>query len=483
MIDADGSDCHVGNSLGCAHLPGSDGVNFNPFPLSSVNKKRIAIVGTGGRALSFTEPVASTYRDFNALVALCDVSPTRMAYHNELLARQWSHPPVPTYAATDFDRMLSEQRPDTIVVCSKDSTHHDYIVRSLRAGCDAITEKPMTIDAEKCQAILDAQRTTGRCVRVAFNYRWGPFRTKVKELISSGAIGRVHSVNLEYLLDTSHGADYFRRWHAHMAESGGLFVHKSTHHFDLVNWWLDAIPAQVFAHGDLVFYGRRNAESRGDGRFATYPRYTGSGQKDDPFALDLDATESFRRLYRDAEKDDGYQRDRNVFRDDIDIFDQMGALVRYRTGESLVYSLVAYSPREGMRVAINGDRGRLEYHEFVGSHMNRAVVSGEFRNEKHGSAEAAGEWIQVYPHFRPSYRVDVPPASGPHGGADHILAEHLFSPNPPADPWNRVAGHEQGAASILTGVAANVSVQSGKPVAIADLVMLAPEAQRLSQLV
>ncbi len=452
------------------------------FPSSPVNKKRIAIVGTGGRALSFTEPVASTYRDFNALVALCDVSPTRMAYHNELLARQWSHSPVPTYAATDFDRMLSEQRPDTIVVCSKDSTHHDYIVRSLRAGCDVITEKPMTIDAEKCQAILDAQRTTGRRVRVAFNYRWGPFRTKVKELISSGAIGRVHSVNLEYLLDTSHGADYFRRWHAHMAESGGLFVHKSTHHFDLVNWWLDAIPAQVFAHGDLVFYGRRNAESRGDGRFATYPRYTGSGQKDDPFALDLDATESFRRLYRDAEKDDGYQRDRNVFRDDIDIFDQMGALVRYRTGESLVYSLVAYSPREGMRVAINGDRGRLEYHEFVGSHMNRAVVSGEFRNEQHGSAEAAGEWIQVYPHFRPSYRVDVPPAFGPHGGADRILAEHLFSPNPPADPWNRVAGHEQGAASILTGVAANVSASSGKPVKLADLVDLRPDAQRLSRL-
>ncbi len=447
-----------------------------------MKKQRIAIVGTGGRALSFTEPVASTYREFNTLVALCDVSPTRMAYHNEMLARQWSHPPAPAYAATDFDRMLLEQRPDTVVVCSKDSTHHDYIVRSLRAGCNVITEKPMTIDAEKCQAILEAQRTTGRQVRVAFNYRWGQFRTKVKELLSTGAIGRIHSVNLEYLLDTSHGADYFRRWHAHRAESGGLFVHKSTHHFDLVNWWLDAVPTQVFAHGDLAFYGRRNAEGRGDGRFAAYPRYTGRPDVDDPFALDLDATESFRRLYREAEKDDGYQRDRNVFRDDIDIFDQMGALIRFRTGESLVYSLVAYSPREGMRVAINGDRGRLEYHEFVGSHMNRAVVSGEFRNERHGSAEATGEWIQVYPHFQPSYRVELPPATGPHGGADRILAEQLFSPNPPKDPWNRLAGHEQGAASILTGIAANVSVSTGKPVKIADLIDLRPDAQRLSQL-
>jgi predicted dehydrogenase len=451
-------------------------------PTRLVKKQRIALVGTGGRALSFTEPVTTTYRDCNTLVAFCDVSATRMAYHNELLARQCGHPPVPAYAAADFERMLAEQRPDTVIVCTKDATHHDYIVRSLQAGADVITEKPMTIDAAKCRAILAAQQATGRRVRVAFNYRWGSFRTKVKELLAGGAIGRVHSVNLEYLLDTSHGADYFRRWHAHMADSGGLLVHKSTHHFDLVNWWLDAIPAQVFAHGDLVYYGRKNAEARGDGRLAAYDRYTGGDRTGDPFALDLNATESFRRLYLAAEAETGYQRDRNVFRDDIDIHDQMGALVRYRTGESLVYSLIAYSPREGMRVTFNGDRGRLEYHEFTGSHMNRAVISREFKNETHGSAEAAGEWIHLYPHFQPSRRVGMPPAAGPHGGADRVMAEQFFAPHPPADPWRRSAGHEQGAASILVGIAANTSIATGRPVTLTDLVNLRPEARHLHEL-
>ena len=65
------------------------------------------------------------------------------------------------------------------------------------------------------------------------------------------------------MLDTSHGADYFRRWHREKDKSGGLLVHKSTHHFDLVNWWLASSPKTVFAMGGLRFYGRENAEGRG----------------------------------------------------------------------------------------------------------------------------------------------------------------------------------------------------------------------------
>lgn len=446
---------------------------------------RFAFVGTGGRAISFIEPLVTTYRAHNELVALCDLSPTRMAYYNRLLAGDWGYHAVPAYPADRFDAMLQETRPDTVFVCSKDSTHHHYIIRALLAGCDVITEKPLTIDAAKCRAILEAQRATGRRVRVAFNYRWGPFRTKVKELLATGTIGRVHSVNLEYLLDTNHGADYFRRWHALTAESGTLLVHKSTHHFDLVNWWLDAIPAQVFAYGDLVFYGRQNAEARGDGHLAAYPRYTGEPRaKDDPFRLDLDESESFRGLYRDAEADSGYLRDRNVFRDDIDIFDQMSLNVRYRTGQVLTYSLTAYSPREGMRVTFNGDRGRLEYHEFIGSHMNRAVRPGDFKIEDKPGAEAEGEWIKVYPHFQTGYLVPLPPAQGAHGGADEVLSRSFFAPDAPAtDPWHRFAGHEQGAASILVGIAARESIARNQPVNVADLVPLAPQATRLSELV
>ena len=447
-------------------------------------KKRHVFVGTGGRALSFIEPLVTTYGDRNELVAICDVSPARMDYYNELLVRDCAYHAVPSYTADRFDDMLREQKPDEVFVCTKDSTHHDFIVRALYAGCDVITEKPMTTDAEKCRAILDAVKATGRRVRVAFNYRWAPFRSRVKELIASGTVGKIHSVNLEYLLDTNHGADYFRRWHAQIENSGTLLVHKSTHHFDLVNWWLDAIPQQVFAYGDLVFYGKRNAINRGDEKLTRYARYTGEPEaKDDPFCLDLTESESFRRLYLGGEADSGYLRDQNVFRDGISIPDQMSLNVRYRTGQLLTYSLVSYSPREGMRVTFNGDRGRIEYHEFIGTHMNRAVSPKNFKIEDKPGAEAEGEWIRVFPHFNSSYVVPMPEIRAAHGGADEILNAHFYGPPTPPDALGRTAGHEQGAASIAVGIAAVQSIGTNLPVNILDLVPLRPEALSLSELV
>ena len=449
-----------------------------------MSKKRIALVGTGGRALTFVEPLVTAYREHHDLVGLCDLSAARLQYYNDLIVRELGARAVPAYPAAQFDDMLRRERPDAVIVCTPDFTHHDYIIRSLRAGCEVISEKPLTIDAPRCRAVLEAARAGGRPVRVAFNYRWAPHRTKVKELLAGGAVGRVHSVSLEYLLDTNHGADYFRRWHSLAANSGTLLVHKSTHHFDLVNWWLNDLPQQVFAYGGLVFYGRRNAEARGDGALARYPRYTGHPEsRGDPFRLDLDESASFRGLYRAGEADSGYIRDRNVFRDGIDIPDQMSLNIRYRGGALLNYSLVCYSPREGMRVCFNGDRGRLEYHEFIGTHMNRAVRSRDFRLDDKPGAEAEGEWIRLYPHFQASRLVPVDAAVGPHGGGDEAMCRAFFAPDAPArDAWGRLAGPEQGAASILVGIAAVESMRLNQPVNLTDLVPLRPEATRLDEL-
>ena len=446
-----------------------------------MSKKRYVLVGTGVRARNFITPLVERFQSDGELVALCDLSPTRMAYYNDQLASKLGYHAVPTYAAAQFDRMLKEQRADCVIVTTKDSTHHDYIVRALRQGCDVITEKPMTVDAEKTRVILDAVKETGRKVQVAFNYRWSAHRTKVRDLIASGVVGRVASVNVEYLLNTSHGADYYRRWHATMADSGGLLVHKSTHHFDLVNWWIDAIPEQVFAYGRLDFYGRANAVARGDAALTAYERYTGATTATkDPFALDLREHESLEGLYLKAEADSGYLRDRNVFREGIDIYDNMSVLVRYRTGVQLNYSLVSFSPREGMRVSINGDRGRVEYNEFQPTHIPN--VNGA-KEAPRAPEDQGSESIRVYPLFKPSYEIQVEKLPGGHDGSDPVLAEQMFSAKPPVDPFSRKAGHEQGAASILIGIAANQSIVSNRPVLLSELAELNPSAKHLSELV
>lgn len=96
-----------------------------------------------------------------------------MSYHQQRLMRDYGYHEVPLFHVDDFDRMVQEARPDVVLVCTVDATHHEYIIRALHAGCDVVTEKPMTTDAKKCQAIFEAVKATGRSVRVAFNYRWG----------------------------------------------------------------------------------------------------------------------------------------------------------------------------------------------------------------------------------------------------------------------------------------------------------------------
>ena len=65
---------------------------------------------------------------------------------------------------------------------------------------------------------------------MTFNYRYSPHRAKIWELLRAGEIGDITSVDFHWYLDTSHGADYFRRWHRLVECSGSLWVHKASHH-------------------------------------------------------------------------------------------------------------------------------------------------------------------------------------------------------------------------------------------------------------
>jgi len=434
-------------------------------------KRRYAIVGLGSRSSMYSEALLGAHRADGALVAYCDVNQTRMDYYNRCYAARFGIPPVPTYRAEDFEHMLAEQRVDTVIVTSLDRTHHRYAIHAMERGCDVITEKPLTVDADKCQAILDAQRRTGRRLTVTFNYRYAPRNSKVKELLLQGVIGRVLSVHFEWLLDTRHGADYFRRWHRDKRNSGGLMVHKASHHFDLVNWWLDSVPETVFGFGRLAFYGRENAEERGETRF--YERAHGSAAAlTDPFALHLEDDENLRQLYLEAEHEDGYLRDQSVFGQGISIEDDMAVLVHYRSGATMSYHLTAYSPWEGYRVMFNGTKGRLEVmveeRSYVsGAHddANQPVVSATDAAEARSAAE-----ITLRPLWGRPMAIAVPSEAGGHGGGDTRLLEDLFSPQPAPDPLGRAADQVAGAMAALTGIAANTAFRTGAPVRIADLV-------------
>ena len=423
-------------------------------------KKKYVQVGTGGRARFFYEAVAETFHETSEMVGFCDISQTRMDYANTLLEKH-GHKKVPTYRHTAFDAMLDDVKPDFVIVTTTDRSHHDYIIRAMEKGYDVISEKPMTIDEEKAQAIIDVQKRTRRSLRVTFNYRYSPHNTKIREIIRDGVIGDVFSIHFEWLLNIQHGADYFRRWHRNKVNSGGLLVHKSTHHFDLVNFWLNSQPKTVFAFGDLNFYGQANAEARGVEDFY-YRCLDNEFAKNDPFAIDLNSNEELRELYLNAEADSGYIRDRSVFSDDISIEDTMGVTVKYKNGTILTYSLNAYMPWEGFNIAINGSRGRIEVKVVEMSYINAG-------GKKEDEGALLVKEVVVHPMFRAPYAVEIKEKAGGHGGGDPELLNDIFG-TPHEDEFKRSATHIDGAMSILTGIAANKSIAKGMPVNIKDLI-------------
>jgi predicted dehydrogenase len=322
--------------------------------------------------------------------------------------------------------------------------HHLYIRRAMELGCDVITEKPLTIDVEKLRTIYDAIECTGKYVCITFNYRYAPAFTRLCELILQGMIGRPLLVDFAWILDTSHGADYFRRWHCEKQFSGGLQLSKATHHFDLVNWWIDSFPETVFAVGDLLFYGRKNAEARGE--YYSYDRYTGvEAAKNEPFALFLDQREEFRGLHIDAEAETGYLRDRNIFGEPISIEGTMAITGRYRNNALLSYCLVAYSLWEGMRISITGTKGRIELEvvEKTTHPLPDTLHAAAFSGQK--------ITMRAYPMLGSSYDIEVPTGEGRHRGGDPVMLDDIFLPQPPVDPFHLAASNLDGTASILRG--------------------------------
>lgn len=416
---------------------------------------KYAIVGTGSRHKMFRQAVAETYSRENSLVGLCDINEHRLAISAAAVSTKGNG--IATYQADQFQEMLREQKPDTVIVTVPDYLHHEYIVEAMRAGCNVMTEKPMTIDLDKLKVILDAQAETGRSITVTFNYRYTPARTQLKDILMSGVIGEITAVDFTWYLDRVHGADYFRRWHRDKNQSGGLLVHKSTHHFDLVNWWLGSSPVSVVADGRRAFYKPQTAAALGLAERGPRCHICPSADRCD-FKLDLEGNEPLRELYLEAEDLDGYFRDLCVFDDDITIEDTMQVHAAYANGGSLNYTLCAYSPWEGLEVKFHGTKGELshrhvEVHGVFGGKQNKSDGSESMTTILHLAGEAPRH-------------LDVWAGAGDHGGADPVMLGYLFDPSIAADRYGRGSSFIDGAWSILTGIAANASIETGEVVHI-----------------
>ena len=433
--------------------------------------ERYGLIGTGHRAQMYIDALAGTHSQAGQLVAWSDTNSVRVDYYEERL-RAAGHPLPTRYGADEIERMISHEKLDRVIVTTPDFTHAEIVSRCLLAGVDVVVEKPLTINAVGVRQIESALAESGQQVLTTFNYRYSPRNSALKEVIAAGRIGDVTSVHFEWVLDTVHGADYFRRWHRDKTKSGGLLIHKASHHFDLVNWWIAAVPTRVYASGGLRFYGADNAAARG--LAASPERGTGHAEHD-PFALDLTRDERLKALYLDAEHVDGYLRDRSVFDSGITIEDNLALVVDYDSGATMSYSLNAHSPWEGYRVVVNGTQGRAELSVVErGAALidaDGAVIldpSAQPGASIDNDVRPASETLTVQRHWESAVIVPIPEGAGAHGGGDEQMLSDVFG-RVTSDALDRPAGFLDGVRAVSVGIAGNKSLETGLPVSIQEL--------------
>jgi predicted dehydrogenase len=410
---------------------------------ASQRKLKMAIVGAGSRgSTTWGREVVAGYSDVVQIVGLCDHNSKRVEAAKELIGTS-----APTF--TDFDRMIKETGPNTVTVTTVDSTHARYIIRAMELGCDVMSEKPLCTDEEQARAILDAQKKTGKKITVTFNARHGLKEKKVKELLMQKAVGDLISVDFHEYLDTSHGADYFRRWHRLKENSGTLLVHKASHHFDLANWWLNSTPVFVTASGGLKFYGRNNSFRGANCRSCSHKQQC-------PFYWDVTKNQRYMKLYVECESEDGYMRDGCVWREDINIYDTMSVMVKYENGVHLTYTANSYLPYEGQAISFNGAKGRIDYNDFSG---------GGFKSDELRLTRSFGKSEVI---------TDLGlKREGGHGGSDTSLHDLIFRGTPKDDPLGLRADLRAGALASLIGIAAYRSIErGGQTVKISELAKL-----------
>ncbi len=415
------------------------------YPISEkkpFKKLKVALVGTGGRGSStWGKDLIDSYSEYVEMVGLCDSNYKRLAVAKKRIGTN-----AKTYEAKDFDLMIKETKPDSVIVTTIDSQHEKYIVRAMELGCNVISEKPVATEADQCQRIIDAEKRTGQKVDVTFNVRYMMESDAIKKIILSGDLGRIVSIDFQEYLDVNHGASYYRRWHGKIKNSGSLLVHKASHHFDMVNWLIDAEPLEIKATGRLAFYGKNNAYRDRNCRTCSF--------KDKcKFYWDMTKSKNAMELYGACEDVDGYYRDGCIWDNEIDSYDTSAVEVLYDNGTILNYSMNAFMPYEGQRISLTGEKGRLDVRIFARQPWD-TDHSIELRLSK---------------NFGDSKTWGITPPKGGHGGADSKLKDTLLKPNQ-SDPLKKRTGSRAGILSSLIGIAARESIETGETIEISNLI-------------
>ena len=172
----------------------------------------------------------------------------------------------------NLDRLLAEQRPDVVQICTPNNLHAAQAIAAFRAGAHVLCEKPLAISGDEALRMIEAAHEAHRVGATMYNYRGYPLVATIRRRIRNGEVGSLRRIGGCYLSEDVHSPDKYV-WHFTPGAVGPAFalMDLGVHWLDLVEYIsgerIVQITAQFSTHqGRRVWRGLAGEGERPKGR-------------------------------------------------------------------------------------------------------------------------------------------------------------------------------------------------------------------------
>lgn len=366
-----------------------------------MSKIRLGIIGAGGRGIrSFAHNFTRNHADNIDLVAVADPNTERAeAGLRSLELKVDVHPSA--------EEMLDRDDIEAVVITSTDCLHGEHCVMAFEHGKHVLVDKPLATTGKDCLRAIEASRKADKLLYMGFNLRHDPVLSELKKLVVANTLGRVFSIHAIEHYDG--GRTYMSRWNRLKEFSGGLWIHKGSHDFDVINWLMgDTRPVRVSCFANVAALNEKNlpfALREGVKPGPTCSACPYNQECPDVIGRELPPDE-FKKHYMEQREGmfgekaaavDGYHKDLCMFLSDKDTHDHGFAIVEYDSGATAMHSECFVVPFSNRRYILDGTLGYGE----ADMHANRIDVRPRWT--KH----------EIVHHINRG--------SGGHGGADPLM--------------------------------------------------------------
>lgn len=393
-----------------------------------MEKHKIGFIGTGMRTVWILLEMLK--REEFEVVAISDISQEAMDMVCEKFNTQWDQ-------YTDYRDLLAREDIEGVVICSPDYAHKEQAIAAFEAGKHVFLEKPIATTIEGGKKVLQKRDESGKTLLIGFVLRYNKLYKKMKELIESGIIGKVHT---GWVLHSVGAASdwYFHDWHGTMKNTGGLLLQKGSHDFDIINWIIDSKVEKVAAFGSRNFFG-------GD-----KPNDLICQECDERFTCSEATKDSLIPLKRA----DGSEfiihynvwRNQCAFREEIDVLDDHHVILKYKNGAKVTYLECHNTPEDNREYYFIGTKGKLKLDDKLDT------ITVQFRHGMRDRKE-----VMTISNLQ---------LSEGHGGGDkYILDDFVKALETGLQPN---AGGEEGLHAIEIGLKSHEAIRKEQVIKIQD---------------